>query len=94
MKIDIYNPQDIASDKRLIRLVDEGIIRQCSYCRRYVSYMDFSGETKVINNDGNTETLYDCCSECKEKLEKGIEPAVLNEYYYEDYIEGEDLEEY
>lgn len=94
MKMDIYNPQDIASEKRLIRLVDEGIIRQCLYCRRYVSYMDFSGEVEITNNEGNTETVYDCCSECKEKLEKGIKTSVLNEYDYEDYIDEEEFEEY
>lgn len=87
MSIDIYNPKDIAEDNYLIKLLNEGIIRKCSYCNRYVGFVDFHGETEVVNTEGNIQTHYDCCSDCKALLEEGSSPQIINKYDYEDFID-------
>lgn len=76
-----WTAQEIASDKYLIKRVEEYMIRKCSYCGCYVEVYDYSGEHKT--KDG---TLFDICDECTEKYENDEKIEEIEPDYYEDYL--------
>ncbi len=77
-----WTAKEIAEEDSLIKELERGNIRQCSFCGLYVEVEEFSSEREI-----NSSTFYDICDDCSDKISKKINIVTLESGDYTDYYE-------